>query len=135
MRTVLVLDDNEDFRQTISAILSEEDFDVIEAACPDDAYKILQTEKCDLIISDIHLPFTLGDDFHLYPYSCEVGVKTIHELRTVFPDLPVIAISAAGDIEKLREALKGFSVLSKPTSPSELLAVVERTLQASARLQ
>ena len=135
MHTVLVLDDNEDFRQTISAILADEGFDIIEAACPDDAYKILFKEKCDLIISDIHLPFTLGEDFHKYPYSCEVGVRTVTELRSAFPNLPIIVMSAAGDIAPIQNALKDFPVFSKPMSPDKLLGIVKETLETPIVVQ
>ena len=135
MQTILLIDDNEEYRNTAAAILSDEGYDIREASCPDEAYKLLMRERCDAIVSDIHMPFTLGEDFHHYPYSCEVGIRSIQELQGVFPDMPIIAVSAAVDLPKLREILKGIPVLQKPTSPTALRDVVRTALEFRGSVQ
>ncbi len=129
-RSILVIDDNDDFREIIECILLDAEYCVRAVRCPDEAYQVLHEESFDLIICDLNMPFTLGEHRDEYPFSFEVGVKTIQELGWVFPTRPIIAVSAAApsDIEKLRVDLGDLPVLSKPCAPSELLALVEQSL-------
>jgi CheY-like chemotaxis protein len=130
MKSVLIIDDSDEFRSTLSFILLDHDYDVWEATCPDEAYKLLKEEQFDLILCDVHMPFTFNEHFHEYPYSFEVGIKTIQELGWVFPDKPIIAMSAAApsDLERIKKELGDLPLLSKPFPPQELLAVVEESL-------
>ena len=130
MKTILVIDDSDDFRQIISTILLDHDYDVWEAACPDDAYEILKRETFDLILCDLNMPFTLGEEFHNYPFSHEVGVKTIQELGWVYPTKPIIAMSAASphDLEKWTAELGDLPLLNKPFPPTDLLRTIEQSL-------
>ncbi len=132
MQSVLIIDDSDEFRSTISMILLDHDYDVWEATCPDEAYALLKEETFDLIICDLHMPFTFGEHFHEYPYSFEVGIKTIQELGSIFPDKPIIAMSAAApwDLARIKKALGDLPFLSKPFPAEELLSTIEGSLAA-----
>ena len=129
-RSILVIDDNDDFREVIECILLDAEYCVRAVRCPDEAYQVLKEETFDLIICDLNMPFTLGEHRDQYPFSFEVGVKTILELGWVFPTSPIIAVSAAApsDIDRLRLDLGDLPVLSKTCAPKELLALVEQSL-------
>ncbi|RMG41175.1 MAG: response regulator [Candidatus Dadabacteria bacterium] len=122
----LIIDDDWEIRDILTEYLSDESFTIWEAQTPEEAFKLLENEEVDLIISDLVLPFTLSRDFFNYPYSSEVGVRTIQELGWVYPELPIIAISAApkSEIIKARERLGDIPVLQKPFSRELLLETI-----------
>jgi CheY-like chemotaxis protein len=127
MLTVLVIDDNEEFRQLLCTILLDNEFDVRDVDCPEGAFNLLRTEKVDLIICDIHMPFTTGPSQKDFEQSNRVGVRTIEELRWVFPEMPIIAVTAAMplDLAKIKREVDGVPTLSKPFSPEQLLVTIE----------
>jgi CheY-like chemotaxis protein len=133
MATILLIDDNEDFRDTICAILLDQEHVVLDAPCPDEAFAILKHEKVDMIVCDIHMPFTLGPEFNEYPYSTEVGVRTIRELYGVFPHVPLLAWSAATDSEliELSKRIEVVPVMAKPNSSQGLCKLVTGVLEAA----
>jgi len=57
-KTILVVDDEEDIRETVKTILEKEGYKVLEAVSGDDCLKQLKTEKPDLILMDIMMPGT-----------------------------------------------------------------------------
>ena len=57
-KTVLVVDDEADIRQTIKTILVQEGYRVITAVNGDDCLAKLKKEKPDLILMDIMMPGT-----------------------------------------------------------------------------
>ncbi|MCB0310346.1 MAG: response regulator [Bdellovibrionales bacterium] len=126
MKSILVIDDDHDFRETICDFLLDANFDVWDADCPDQAFKILERERQDLIICDLNMPFTRGKNFFDYPYSFEVGKRTIRELGWVYPRTPIIAMSAAmpHDLDKMRKELGGITTLPKPCDLGALLEAI-----------
>ena len=127
MQSILLIDDHDDFRSIMSTILIEAGYQVFEANCPDQAFQTLQEEHPDLIICDLHMPFTQDDRMQEFQYSYEVGVKTVEELQWALPDVPVLIASAAvpNDIQRMTAHLKSVMTISKPIQPRRLVAMVE----------
>jgi response regulator of citrate/malate metabolism len=75
------------------------------------AQAVLETQRLqpDLVLLDIHLPDVNGLDL-------------MHQLRDVAPELDVLVISAAREVETVRKALRGGIVhyLIKPFSQTDL---------------
>lgn len=108
MKTVLVIDNNAEYRDAFCELLQEQGVDVVASDCPDSAYQKLHGMGVpDLIVGDLYMPFTTGPDRDQYKTSYEVGVKTLRELSWVFPETPVIALTALedNDIERVRMLL------------------------------
>ena len=113
---ILVIDDDPVARITIQTILEEEGYSV---TCAEDGRRGLaafRESRPDLVVTDIVMP---GKE----------GIETILELRSIWPEGPIIAISAGGRIAKgdLLELAKGGgadAVLAKPFEPEALLALV-----------
>jgi CheY-like chemotaxis protein len=126
MKTILLIDDCEDFRAILSEILIDHDFDLREASCPEQAFQLLATEQVDLIICDLHMPLVEGPRAAEFEESHVVGIKTIRELGWVFPDLPIIALSAApsSDLSRYAEALRPVPLAPKPVSAKKLMAMI-----------
>jgi DNA-binding response OmpR family regulator len=123
---ILVIDDDPVARVTIQTILEEEGYSV---TCAEDGRRGLaafRESRPDLVVTDIVMP---GKE----------GIETILELRSIWPDGPIIAISGGGrigkgDFLKMAKTCGADAVLAKPFEPAELLALVRSsTFCAAAR--
>lgn len=112
MRTIFVIDDEENIRYIISEYLLREGFHVETFASVEDALERLQSGFPDMFILDIMLP---GKD----------GLEFCRDIRSR-SGVPVIFISARGEeIDRiLGLELGGDDYLTKPFSPRELVARV-----------
>ena len=130
VKTILIIDDCDDFRSIVASLLLDAGYDIWEAACPEDALPILSREKFDLIICDLHMPFASGDRQDDFVVSYEVGVKTVNELRYVYPDVPIIALSntAESDLQRISTYLDPVPAYTKPIHNDEILSLVKRSL-------
>jgi CheY-like chemotaxis protein len=133
MKSLLLIDDHEDFRAIMSTILRDAGYEVWEASCPENAFQILDHELPHLIICDLHMPFTTGADMHDFQYSYSVGVRTIEELQWAIPQVPILVTSAAvpTDIKRFTAHLPSVVSLSKPVNARTLLGTVEFLLQGA----
>jgi|LakMenEpi03Aug12_release.lakeMendotaPanAssembly.Ray.scaffolds.fasta_scaffold463914_2 CheY-like chemotaxis protein len=116
MKTVFIIDNNYEYREALKAVLEDRDVEVIESDCPDSAYRLLATmDTPDLIVCDLHMPFTTGADMNDYKISYEVGLRTMHELAWVFPDTPVIALAGINehDLERVRRFVDPIPAYAK----------------------
>lgn len=131
MKTILVIDDNSSFREVASEVLLAADYDVIAAACPDDAFQLLEREQVDLILCDLHMPFTFGERYAQFEHSHRVGIKTIQELAAVFPATPVVGLTATSrdDLQRIARTLGDIPTFEKPSNRSELLGIVQRCFE------
>ena len=100
MKTVLLIDDNQDYLDSVRCILEREGLEVFDSDCPDAAYRLLRSiDPPDLIVCDLHMPFIRGEKAVEFKTSFEVGVKTAHELAWVYPETPIVALTALEDGE------------------------------------
>ena len=127
--TILVVDDDEDIRLAVQALLESRDYKVETAATKDEGLEKFTSVKPDLAILDVMM------------VSWQDGFELARELKKD-PDLknvPILMLtgvenktgfefkSAAGDEEWL--PVEGF--LDKPVEPEVLLAEVEKLLNKS----
>ena len=102
MKHILLIDDCEDFRTTSTQVLSHAGYLVSTVATPKEAFLFLKDDSVDLIVCDLHMPFTLGDDAKEYLTSSEVGFRTAKELNWALPQVPLIVLSSFPQIDLLR---------------------------------
>jgi CheY-like chemotaxis protein len=127
MKTVLLIDDNDDYRETVRCILEDQGLEVIDTDCPETAFSLLRNmDAPDLIVCDLHMPFASGDEEQNYVTSFEVGVKTVHELAWVYPDTPVVAMTALEevDINKIKRYLAPIPTYQKPASLKRMVELL-----------
>ena len=114
---ILVVDDTEDLRDSITTVLRLEGYPVVTAIHGLDALdRVSRAEHC-LILLDIAMPIMNGYEF-LRAYD-----------RQLRPHSPVIILSAETDIQT--QDLPSFvvDVLPKPFEISQLLSLVEKFAQ------
>jgi len=99
---VLMVDDEERFRETTNKILTRRGFDTILADSGEAALEKL-AERPDVIILDIRMK---GMDGH----------QTLREIRKRMADVPVIMLTGHGDFDSARQAREegAFDYLAKP---------------------
>ena len=114
---VLVVDDQRDARELMKRVLEDCAAEVLSAGTADEALRLIELEKPDVLISDIGMPDS--DGFEL-----------LRRVRALGADrggkVPAIALTALARSEDRTRALRaGFLVhVAKPVDPSELVATV-----------
>jgi signal transduction histidine kinase/ActR/RegA family two-component response regulator len=118
---VLVVDDEDDARDLLRAVLSSRDAEVYDAGSAREALALLESTSVDAIISDIGMPEQDGYWF----------IREVRALLAAAPNpekagVPAIALTAfAREEDRKRALLEGFNVhLAKPVEPAELLTVL-----------
>lgn len=121
---VLLVDDEDDFRQLMHFWLQSKGYSVIQAANGKDGIDMIKKENPSIIFLDLRMPIM-------------DGVATLKEIRTFNKDLPVIVISAYLDDPRAKEAMSyGISgVFNKAKNFDEGLTVLEVALRRHKNLQ
>jgi two-component system KDP operon response regulator KdpE len=122
MRTwlIMVVDDEPPIVRLVRAKLQADGYGVVTASRGEEALKLLDDERPDLIILDVMMP---GMD----------GFETLRHVRER-GQIPVILLTArSGDADKLRGLQGGADdYVAKPFNPDELSARVAAVLRRSA---
>ena len=118
---VLIIDDEEGIRESLSVILEDEGYRVVSAGSGEEALTMLQEQLPDLIILDVWLP---GMD----------GIQTLQEITALKKELPVIMISGHGNIEVAVKATRigAYDFLEKPLSLERVILSSKRALERGA---
>ncbi|MBN2809325.1 MAG: sigma-54-dependent Fis family transcriptional regulator [Deltaproteobacteria bacterium] len=119
-KTILIIDDEPDIRQSMSDIFRDEGYNVIAAEDGSQALSLLEKETPDLMFLDIWLP---DSD----------GLKLLPGLKKEHPQVPVIMISGHGTIETAVQATKmgAFDFIEKPLSLDKLVITASNALTIS----
>jgi len=135
MKTVLLIDDDESYRESLRLILEDQGIEVLDAGCPDQAFSmLLSATKPDLIVCDLHMPFTTGARQEGFIESTEVGVKTAHELAWVYPDTQVVALTSmdSSEMSEVKRSLCPIPAHCKPTKMDDAIELIEAYLVSSS---
>lgn len=118
---ILICDDEDVLRKLVCASLARGEYDVIEARDGDEAVEIAGAERPQLIVLDMMMPRRSGLEVLAH-------VRADPELSAI----PVIMLSARTQEDDRAAANEAGATLflPKPFSPSDLAALVARTLAA-----
>lgn len=117
-RLILVVDDEEGIRETLSGILEDEGYEVSTVASAEDALVFLKQQTPDLILLDVWLPKM-------------DGIELLSKIKELEDNIPVVMISGHGNIELAVKATKNgaYDFLEKPPSLEKVLLVVKNALE------
>lgn len=106
---ILVVDEEENIRHSLSAILTGWSYEVLVAENGEDALNVFNKASCDLVITDKMMP---GMN----------GIELLLKVREVLPDVGVIVITAFGEVDLCLEAMNhgAITYLNKPLDLTEL---------------
>ena len=112
MTNVLVVDDQEVIRDTLQTALDDEGFTVQCAANGREALDILQHWEPCVILLDLMMPVMDGWTFRA-------------EQRRSGSTVPVVLLSAAGELERHKTALGAAAVIEKPFDLEHVISAIE----------
>jgi len=115
--TVLVIDDEENIRKSLTGVLSDEGYEVVTASSGQEGIDLLLETQPSIVMLDIWMP---GID----------GVETLRRLKEVRPDLPIIMITGHGDIDTAVKTIKmgAYDFIQKPLALEQIVLSVKHGL-------
>ena len=118
MNTILVVDDEPNYLIVLSELLKDEGFEVLTARSGDDGLKIVEETDLDLVITDMRMPKM-------------DGLELLKAIKNYNKDLPVIMITAFGEVEKAVVAMQAgaYNYLTKPFNNEELLVNINKAIE------
>ena len=120
--TILIVDDEADLREAIAFDFRRKKFNVLTASCGNDAIKIVERERIDLVLSDVRMPN--GD-----------GIELLDRIKDRNVFLPVVMFITGFTDITLDEAYDrgADAVFSKPFDRKVLMEAVLRAVQPPDR--
>ncbi|MBN2031193.1 response regulator [bacterium] len=113
MSQVLIVDDEKNVLKTLSIGLKRSDFTVREARNGKEAFKIMEEDMCEIVVSDIRMA----------PMD---GYTMVSQLREKYPQVRIILMSAYGFDEEdpEKKMLYQYPRLTKPFTVAELVRFI-----------
>ncbi|MBC9910687.1 sigma-54-dependent transcriptional regulator [Chitinophaga varians] len=120
---ILIIDDEDQLRKLLSRLLALEGYTMHEAGNIRSAMKILEKEEISVVLSDVKLPD--GN-----------GVELVQTIRSRFPQVETIVLTAYGNIADGVQAIKNgaFDYITKGDDNNRILPLVSKAMD-KARLQ
>jgi DNA-binding NtrC family response regulator len=115
---VLVVEDQEAERRSVTHILKQQGFTVLGAESADKALGYID-ENIDVVLSDLHMGDVSGLDLlHLWKKRC--------------PNTQFIVLTGHSSVDTAVEAIKSgaYDYLTKPIHPDELVLLIQRAVEA-----
>ena len=112
MKSILLVEDNTDFRELVGFVLRKDGFDVQEAENGRDALDLLETmhpAPC-LLLLDLMMPVMTGPE-----------LLQVLDDRGQLTDLPVVVLSAGGQHSQVPQVQR---FIRKPVDPRLVLQIV-----------
>ena len=118
---ILIIDDEPHLPRQIARYLSRQNYEVTTVANGDEGLRTLQEQSIDLVLLDLRLPGMSG-------------LEVLQHIQQETPELPVIMLTAYGDVQSAVTAMKlgACDYLLKGFDLEELLLVIQRALENSA---
>lgn len=109
MGKVLIVEDSEDLRFSLTNLIKKDGYSAFSAASGSEALEILNSQIIDLIFLDIGLP-----DIH--------GLELIHRIKEISSDTDIVMLTGMNDAQTAVDALKSGAIdyILKPFNIIEL---------------
>ncbi len=116
-RNILVVDDEKYIREGLVAALQLDGYSGLQAEDGEQAWKILNKESVDMVITDLRMPNMSGSEL-------------LKKIYSTYPTIPVVVLTGHGTIEDAVTAMQNGAVdfLTKPVNLDHLSVLIKRTL-------
>jgi DNA-binding NtrC family response regulator len=116
--TVLIIDDEEEIRESIEFLLNSEGMSTEVASTGEEGLKKIEENHYDLVLLDLMLPG-------------RSGMEVQKDIKQVDPTLPVVIITAIGALETAVTAIKGgsFDYITKPWNNEKLIVIAKNAIK------
>lgn len=122
MFNILIIDDDDFIRGVLKGVLKKAGYKVIDASDGETGLKYVREHQPDLVLTDYKMPGISGLDL-------------VQELVRTNPGLPVIMLTAYGDVTLTIKAIQAgaYDFIEKPVKNHELLEAIQNGVKASAQ--
>jgi DNA-binding response OmpR family regulator len=122
-RKILLVDDSENVRTSLSVVLTASEFQVTTATNVSEALQLIASETFDVLLSDLHMPGP-GD-----------GMTVVSAMRHTNPDAVTLVFTAYPAMQEAMTAilLQADEILVKPMPIPELLLTIREKLQEQGK--
>jgi len=116
--SVLIIDDEEEIRESIEMLLTSEGLSTDTAATGEEGLRKIEENHYDVALLDLMLPG-------------KSGMEVQKDIKRIDPTLPVVIITAMGAIEAAVTAIKegSFDYVTKPWNNEKLLVIVQNAVK------
>ncbi len=120
-KRILVVDDEQNIRTVLRALLKRDGHEVITAGNGNEAMLALEDGEFNAVLTDLRMPGTNG-------------MGLLRHVTQHFPGLPVVILTAHGTVDTAVQALKrgAFDYLTKPFDHAEIRQVMDKALRTEA---
>jgi two-component system nitrogen regulation response regulator GlnG len=120
---IWIVDDDHSIRWVLDKALSGAGFETTLFDCAEEVLGRVETERPDVILADIRMPG-------------QSGVELLQTLGQVYKGLPVILMTAYGDLDSAVSAYRegAFEYLPKPFDVDDAVSLVRRALNRSSEV-
>ena len=117
-QSILVVDDEAKMRRLLEIMLTQMDYEILQAADGMEALEQLTSHAVDLVITDLRMPRL-------------DGIGLLRQLREQHNDIPVIVVTAYGTVESAVDAMKygASDYIVRPFEMDAVQAAVQRALK------
>ncbi|MDE2400808.1 MAG: nitrogen regulation protein NR(I) [Burkholderiales bacterium] len=122
MKPIWIVDDDQSIRFVLEKALAREDLPVRSFTNSRDVLAALEDDEPQVLVSDIRMP---GGS----------GIELLSKVKTRFPGLPVIIMTAYSDLDSAVSAFQGgaFEYLPKPFDLPKAVELIRRAVDESVR--
>src|SRR3954462_14294707 len=118
MATVLIVDDKEMMRDSLSLALSRAGHKAVTTGNPGEAVGLVRQHRPACVITDLKMPKM-------------DGIELLQKIRAEQPDVPVVLMTAFATIGTAVQAMRmgAYDYLQKPFESDEILVIVDRAIE------
>lgn len=123
---ILIVDDDNSVRVSLKLLLKRNGYEVATAATPAEAVSFVRSTRPDLVVMDMNYSrSTTGDE----------GLILLKQIKVFHPDVPVILITAWGNIPLAVEGIRtgAFDFITKPWDNATLLGRIATALSLASK--
>ena len=114
MVKVLIVEDEENFAQTLEFGLSDFGFEVKLASNGAEGLNVIETDRPDIIVTDISMPVMDGQEF-------------LRRLRRIDPEMPVVVMTGLfSRLDEVIEADNYMEFIRKPFTDEDIIPILNR---------
>ncbi|MGZ3692791.1 MAG: sigma-54-dependent transcriptional regulator [Bdellovibrionota bacterium] len=119
MFRVLVVDDDNALRLTVSSAFAEQNFEVDQARDGEEAVNKVMTGKYDLVLLDVNMPKLSG-------------LEALKQIKAYDNSIIVLMLTAYSNVKDAVDAVRqgAYNYLEKPIKSEDLVSLVDRALKA-----
>jgi DNA-binding NtrC family response regulator len=125
MIRVLVVDDDDAFRQTVCDLLANGDFEILSAESGAKSFAVLRNQPVDIVLTDIVMPD-------------EDGLEIVRKINKMNPAPKIVAMSGGGriaatDYLKMAKLMGASATIPKPFKQQQLVDLLQQVFSSPSK--